>query len=502
MKNILIRTKLLILIGISILGLTVFGILSYYTIEKLKINGHLYNKIVEGKDLVADILPPPEYIIESYLVVLEMVNSKSDTELENYIGNFTSLEKDYYNRHEYWSKVLEEGEIKNNMVQLSFESADKFYKKITSELIPLLKSKDKEKALTLIDLEIKPLYNEHRKFIDKVVELSNNQNGNVEIEAKSTIHVSYVILFLLFLTIIVIIILFSIFIINSITTPLKRGVEFAHQIAEGNLQSEYIFTNNDEIGQLAKSLTEMVKQLNQVVSSVANSSSLIAITSQQFSSASQLISQGANEQASSIEEISSSVEEMVSGIQQNADNAKQTEHISDHSRTGIVSLANHTKTIIESNRTVAEKIKIINDIAFQTNILALNAAVEAARAGDQGKGFAVVASEVRKLAERSKSAADEIIQLTNTNLSLTEETGNRMNIILPDIEKATDLVKEIVASSMEQNNGAEQMNNAIQQLNNVTQQNASSSEELATNAEQLALHAKELNDIIAYFKTK
>jgi methyl-accepting chemotaxis protein len=502
MRTLFIRTKLLILIAISVLGLSIFGILSYYTIEKLKVNGNLYHKIIEGKDLVADILPPPEYIIESYLVTLEMVNAKSETELESYVNYYKNLEKDYYSRHEYWLTVLEQGEIRENMVKLSFAAADKFYKTIDAQLIPLLKSEDKEKALVLIDQTIKPIYNDHRKFIDKVVQLSNGQNEKVETEAQSVIHISYLVLLFLFLIIIIVNIIFSYFIILSITRPLKRGVDFAKEMANGNLQSEFVFTNNDEIGQLAKSLTDMANQLNQVVRSVADRSKQISLTSQQFSEASQLLSQGANEQASAIEEISSSIEEMVSGIQQNSDNALQTENISTVSHLEVISLADQTQMIIESNRTVSDKIKVINDIALQTNILALNAAVEAARAGEQGKGFSIVASEVRKLAERSKLAADEIIQLTNHNLALAEQTGNSMNTLLPDIHRVTNLVKEISASSMEQNHGAEQINGAIQQLNNVTQQNAASSDMLAMNAGQLSLHANHLNEVVAYFKTK
>lgn len=502
MSKLFIKTKLLVLVVISGLGLTIFGILSYYTIEKLKIHGALYNKIIEGKDLVADILPPPEYIIESYLVTLEMVNSKMPNELSDNIDYFHRLEKDYYNRHSYWLNTLEAGEIRENMVDKSFEAADKFYKKVNTGLIPFLKDNNIEQASILIETEIKPLYAEHRKYIDKVVELSNNQNLEVEKEAGSVIYFSYFILVLLFLAIVAVNGLFSYFIIVSITAPLKQGVDFAKQIANGNLSSEFVFKNDDEIGMLAKSLTEMAAKLNHVVKSVAAGSAQITLSSEDFRNTAQHLSEGVNQQATSIEEISASVEEMTSNIQQNASNAKQTEGISTLSHTGIINLAGHTQKNVESNRIVSDKIKIINDIAFQTNILALNAAVEAARAGEQGRGFAIVASEVRKLAEKSKLAADEITQITNSNLVLAEETGSKMVIILPDMKKATELVVEIAASSLEQTSGAEQINNAIQHLNDVTQQNATSSEELAKNAGQLAKQAKQLNEVIAYFTTK
>ncbi|MBK8808375.1 MAG: HAMP domain-containing protein [Bacteroidales bacterium] len=502
MGKLFIKSKLLVLVAISVFGMAIFGVLSYNSLEKLKIKGDLYNKIVEGKDLIADILPPPEYIIESYLVTLEMSNSKTEKELTDNIDYFHRLEKDYYNRHLYWDTVLTEGEIRENMVKNSFEPADKFYKKINAELIPLLLNKNTEKALLLIENEVKPLYNEHRKYIDKVVELSTKQNIEVENEANSVIKFSYIILGAIFLVIVVLNIVFSYFIIISITTPLKRGVDFAKEIANGNLKSEFEFTNNDEIGLLAQSLTEMATKLNDVVLSVANDSAQITQSIKQFKETALHLSEGANQQASSIEEISASVEEMTSAIQQNASNAKQTESITNLSHTEIVSLAGHTQKIIDSNRIVANKIKIINDIAFQTNLLALNAAVEAARAGEQGKGFSVVAAEVRRLAERSKTAADEIIQLTQENLKLAEETGKKMSTILPDIKMAKDLVVEITASSIEQTNGAEQINNAIQHLNNVTQQNASSSDELARNADQLASSATQLNEVIAFFNVK
>lgn len=502
MRNFLIRTKLVAMAGLSIVGLIVFGIISFNSIEKLKVNGKLYDRIIMGKDLIADVLPPPEYIIESYLLAHELTRSATAEELDREVETFQRLRNDYYTRHTYWDKVLEPGDIRTNMVELAYKPADKFYTAINDELIPLVKKGDRAGADLLLQQKIRPLYEEHRAAIDTVVQLANTQNAGVETLARKSIRTSYVLLALIFVVIIVMSILISWLIIASITRPLRMGVTFAKEVAKGNLKAELAIDSKDEIGQLAAALGEMVTQLNQIVTTVVGSSSQIAYTSQQFSSTSQQISRGASEQAASIEEVSSSIEEMVSGIQQNADNARQTENISVQSQQGMARLAEHTQKIVDSNRTIAEKITIINDIAFQTNILALNAAVEAARAGEHGRGFAVVAAEVRKLAERSKTAADEIIQLTQNTLKLTEVSNANIGALLPDIERSTNLVKEISAASYEQNNGAEQINMAVQQLNNVTQQNAAASEELASSAEELAGKAEQLNEVMSFFKVR
>jgi methyl-accepting chemotaxis protein len=212
------------------------------------------------------------------------------------------------------------------------------------------------------------------------------------------------------------------------------------------------------------------------------------------------ISEDASSQASSIEEVSSSIEEIGANIQNNASNAQETEKISLSAQTGIKDVFERLGKLIEATMSIIEKIGIINDIAFQTNILALNAAVEAARAGEYGRGFAVVAAEVRKLAERSKVAAEEIVELAKNNLILAEGAGQRMESMVPEVEKTTRLVQEIAAASAEQNNGTNQITATVQELNSITQKNASASEEMATNAEHLASLADQLKDHISYFK--
>jgi len=298
-------------------------------------------------------------------------------------------------------------------------------------------------------------------------------------------------------------IIFAGIINKSIKVGIVKAVAIASIIADGdlsmNLEQSYI-NRKDEIGELSRALQKMIDKLKEIAESIVAGSDNIASASEQTSSTAQQLSQGANEQASSVEEVSSTMEEMTSNIQQNSDNAQQTEKIATFSAEGIKNVSIAASDSLVSVKNISDKIGIINDIAFQTNILALNAAVEAARAGEHGRGFAVVAAEVRKLAERSKLAANEIVELAKSSVQKTEDAGRLMMTILPEIEKTAKLVQEIAAASLEQNNGGIQINNAIQQLNTITQQNASASEEMASNAEELTSQAEQLRDIVSYFK--
>ena len=294
-------------------------------------------------------------------------------------------------------------------------------------------------------------------------------------------------------------IFFGFMISSIISNPLRKGVIFAQAVAAGDLTQKVDLDQKDEIGQLAQALNEMVAKLSSIVGEVMSASDNVASGSQELSSTAQQMSQGATEQAASAEEISSSMEEMASSIRQNTDNAMQTEKISIKSSVDAKEGGKAVTETVAAMKEIATKISIIEEIARQTNLLALNAAIEAARAGEHGKGFAVVASEVRKLAERSQSAAGEISTLSTRSVAIAEQAGEMLTRMVPDIQRTAELVQEITASSKEQDTGAEQINKAIQQLDQVIQQNASASEEMASTSEELSSQAEQLQSSISFF---
>lgn len=295
-------------------------------------------------------------------------------------------------------------------------------------------------------------------------------------------------------------ILLGFVITRMITGPINKAVDLSKTIAEGDLTKTIDMQQKDEVGQLADALNAMVKKLTAIVSDVQGASENVASGSEELSSTAQELSQGATEQASSVEETTSSMEQMSANIQQNADNSSQTEKIAVKAANDAEESGQAVTEAVTAMNEIANKISIIEEISRQTNLLALNAAIEAARAGEHGKGFAVVAAEVRKLAERSQTAAGEISELSTTSVDVAEKAGEMLKKLVPDIQKTAELVQEISAASNEQNAGVDQINKAIQQLDQVIQQNASATEEMASTSEELSSQAQMLQDTISYFK--
>jgi methyl-accepting chemotaxis protein len=348
-------------------------------------------------------------------------------------------------------------------------------------------------------------FNGIKTSLSNLIEQSKNETNNAFMHTIDNNKSSFWTIFALLVISLTLFLIISYYISFSLNQSLKVIQKKLQRLSEGKLYEDtnvdWVITK-DEIGEMIAATNQLVEKLRDVLTDVQSGIESMATASSETSNTSEQLSEGANQQASSVEEIASTVEEISTNISMNNDNAQNTLTISEEANAGIKRVADQSEKAVEANRTILNKIGVINDIAFQTNILALNAAVEAARAGEHGKGFAVVASEVRKLAEKSKIAAEEIVALSKQSFDLTSEAGRIMIETIPKVDKTTLLVQEIVASSNEQTNGTNQVNNALQQLNNLTQQNAAASEQLSSNAAQLADQAKMLSELIAFFQFK
>ncbi len=501
MKTLTIKARLVLLNSAFFLCLGAFFLISIISMGKMGDNSTSIYKIrLKG---IQNLVEADRDAYQALDAIHNMfyVDSTNLVDLDGYITDANENIKQVEDRFTIFLNAFKESSSEEYPdLEQTFLQGYKMLDNSTDKLINKFKDLDIVGARNVYHSELLPEFVKVRHVLDEYTNISTvdaEREYNTIIEAMNTGRHIFIIIFIVLIVFLVIV---GYYLVESITVPLNKGVVLAQEIAKGNLMARIDKISKDEIGALNEALMNMVERLSEIIRNIMVGSDNLAKAGNEISSTSQEMSQGANQQAASVEELSSTMEEIASNIQNNTENAQQTATISKEANDGIKEVGERATETASANKEIAEKITIINDIAFQTNILALNAAVEAARAGEHGKGFAVVAAEVRKLAERSKLAADEIVGLAAKSLKYAENAGTVMSDTIPKIEKTTQLIQEITAASVEQNNGADQVNNAIQLLTNVSQQNAASSEELATSAEELNSQADELKELVTFFK--
>ncbi|WP_224367802.1 methyl-accepting chemotaxis protein [Hyalangium versicolor] len=287
---------------------------------------------------------------------------------------------------------------------------------------------------------------------------------------------------------------------RRITKPLGQISHVATRIAEGDLTAKLDYQSTDEVGVLADAFRAMQHRLAQVIGEVRTGASTLSSASAQLSTMSQSLSTGTSEQATTAEEVSSNLHQMSASIAQNANSSRRVESLALQGSSDIEACTRAASETLEAMSQIAERISVIDDIAYQTNLLALNAAIEAARAGEHGRGFAVVAAEVRKLAEGSQSSAKQIVELTTKSVKVAERAGKLLRELVPSIGTTAQLVREVSAVSNEQSSGVGQINHAMRSLNLATQRNASAAEELSSMAEEMASQSESLLQLMGFFR--
>lgn len=516
LSNMKLSHRFAALLLIIIVGFVSYGGFSFRALNRLKVNGPLYQDIVRSKDLLADILPPPEYIIESYLVSLEAMAAQTPDEREKLIDQLKSLKKDYDGRHQYWQQENLDGNLKEMLLNGSDKPAQAFYRTAFEEFIPALQKGDEAAAGKALET-MKKEYAEHRQAINQLVQAATQDDDVRENQARQeTATATWGML-----SILAGIIALAALVIVVITRGLIRqlggepayAAEIAGRIAAGDLSTD-IDTRRSDHASLLVAMKAMRSGLANIVMEVRAGTESISTASSQIASGSLDLSSRTEQQASSLEETASSMEELTSTVKQNADNARQANRLaqsaSDVAQKGgdvVSQVVNMMSSINESSKKIVDIIGVIDGIAFQTNILALNAAVEAARAGEQGRGFAVVASEVRNLAQRSAAAAKEIKTLINnsvekvdTGSQLVNQAGATMTEIVDSVKRVSDIINEITAATQEQSSGIEQINQAVTQMDTVTQQNAALVEQAAAASSAMQEQAGRLIEVVSVFK--
>ncbi|WP_411680915.1 methyl-accepting chemotaxis protein [Clostridium thailandense] len=510
-SNLKIKTKLIssfIVVAIFTAVVGAVGISSMGKINKRSIE--MYTNNFKPITNLTKVQKNLQYIRSNFLL---MTYEKDGTKLQERIDEIAKwTDEDIKALTDYEKGIITQeekdmdAELNNNLIP---------YRQIRSDVIKLLQAGKIAEADAKIN-EFAKAREKVETVIEKLIEL----NKKYAVEANNSNEANFKSQTIIMIIIIAVstglAVLLGLMIASIIGKPLVNLVGLANRIADGDLNVEVDAKTNDEVGILSKAFGKMSNNINNAMINISAASEQVASGAKQVSDSSMALSQGATEQASTIEELTASVEEISSHTRQNADNANEANGLAEVAKENAIQgngqmevMLKAMEEINESSANISKIIKVIDEIAFQTNILALNAAVEAARAGQHGKGFAVVAEEVRNLAARSANAARETTDMIESSIKKVEggtkiaaDTAEALNKIVRDVDKVAMIVNGIAVASNEQAAGIDQISEGIIQVSEVVQANSSTAEESAAASEELSSQAELLRDQVAKFRLK
>jgi methyl-accepting chemotaxis protein len=537
-----ITQQVILLAALFFAGFAFFTSFSVYLTSKTSVNGPIYGQIVQGKDLVADILPPPEYVIEAYLVTFQAIEEADPAKITEHLKSFTRLRKEFDERQVYWTKELADGEAKTLLTGDAAKAAREFFTSAEKDFFPALQRGDVVSARSLMRDILTPHYSRHRTAIDRIVTITNARNDQIEKETSSLLSRYHWFMMVIVLVVIGISVLASFQVIRSIHGTISSCAKITNRIAEGDLSFDVPVVGSGSIKVLLQSISTMTNHLREIISRTVEISSGIASASSQLHATSAQIAAGTEEVSSQTSSLAIASEEMsstssdiarncamaVEASHQTADSANTGAKVVNETMSGMNVIAERvrqTSKTIEALGTRSDQIgaivSTIEDIADQTNLLALNAAIEAARAGEQGRGFAVVADEVRALAERTTKATREIGEMikaiqneTRDAVKAMEEgvnevekgavfskkSGQALDEILERINEVTMQINQIATAAEQQTATTGVLTGNIQQITEEVNRTARGAVDTAGAAAQLATQAKELQNIVSRFR--
>jgi len=465
-KSITIKLRLWSIAFVFISGSFLFAFFAYATIHEVKINGNLYNEIILAKDLVADILPPPEYIIETRLISLEMLRTENSSELTAFIAKIKTLKQEYETRHAFWVKNLHNDKIKPLMLEKAYAPAMHYFTLLEKEFIPAVQAGDFHHASLLASGKLKDAYAEHRNVIDEIVTLANEYASANETNASNLLQSKSITLGLIFALIFIATITLIYLSIKVILHRIDAISLLAKEFQQGNLLYQVKLDGNDEITHATDNFNHSIAKMQSIMHNVKEASEKNALTASELSQTSHTIGMHIEENAKEItlnqvellklEDVVEATSEQSVLMLKEIDNANT---MLQEAKTKIIrmeadiqqssesenALASDLERLAQETDQVQSILTMISDIADQTNLLALNAAIEAARAGEHGRGFAVVADEVRKLAERTQKSLMEINATIQVIVQSINSVSEKMSVNARFIHESSESSKSVQA---------------------------------------------------------